>query len=413
MCLRFTVEGAWHDIGLRIELPSGGTVLIDELDFLYHVPPPEIVTFAFKLKGSQWPAVFYWMPSKPSDGYLSRSVDIAAKPFPAAEYILLDTLTGECHTLPVPQSDGEEMIFQDMPLCDYPMGIIPNGIMRTTSTPTWFGLFAGPDELVDRTFTDRTDDFYLRGFWSVVGALAERAAPDVTDERLRALQLMRRFWQNFSTPPKEIAVKPSGQVRLTLRPRPGEWRDSVANPTSQHVNRYFYELDDADRQATVHEVRMAGRVLPQRPWADSPQNAYTWFTILRKAQPTEVFVVVPEGMAFDGRDCEIDLSLLPRAKALLLSDPTGKVQCIAYWTEPLMCAGETRYVLQLQDDTIWFGSAMLIDPRTTRSCGEVFLKKAAQTGHVTLNLPPSPHPMLVVPHDSLQYVRDALGPKKE
>lgn len=403
ICLRFHVEPNWHDFGLRMELPKGGTAFLDDVTLLYYVPPSEVASFAFGPHGSQTPVVFFWTPAKPSDQQQCRAVDVAIQGMPAADYVLLDTLTGECRRLPNPRRDGDEAIFDGLPLCDYPMAIAPRDAFPTSPAPAWLTMFADAAQIVDRSFQDRTGDFYLSGFWRVVFDLAERL--DSSSDKGEAVRRMRSFWRVFAAAPKEVTVKASEPVRMTLRPAPGAWHDSVANPSSKNVNRYFHALDDADRQASVHGVKMAGRALPQRPWADSPDNAYTWFTIRREAQPTEVFVVVPETQAFDGRDCEIDLSLLPRGKAILLSSRTAEIPCIAYWTDAIP---DGRFTLALEAHAGWPSGAAVIDPRRAAVCGEARITKGADGARLSLQAPPSPQPLLLAPRQFAQQVTDAL-----
>jgi hypothetical protein len=283
------------------------------------------------------------------------------------------------------------------------MAIAPKDAFPVSPAPAWLTTFADADQIVDRSFQDRTDDFYLRGFWSAIFDLADRL--DRSSDKEEAVRRMRSFWRVLAAVPKEITVKPSAPARMSLRPALGTWHDSVANPNSKNVNRYFHPLDDADRQATVHGVKMGGRILPERPWADSPANAYTWFTIRREAQPTEVFVVVPETGAFDGRDIEIDLSLLPRAKAILLSGRAADVECVAYWTDGI---ADGRFTLELEAHADWLADAILIDPRKVAACGEATVTRTAHGARISIQAPPAPQPLLLVPRQFAPQVTDAL-----
>ena len=409
VCLRFDVEGAWHDFGIRVELPKRGATFINDLTFVHHVPPIEITSFAFKLQGSTSSAVFFWTPIRPSDEQRSNVVDIAIKSLPAADYLLLDTLTGECRRLSSPERNGDEAIFRGVPLCDYPMGIVPMGVFQTAACPVWLAACADSNEIVDRAFIDRTGDFYLRGFWRTVFDLVERGVLEEANDKVIAVKRMRAFWRTFPVTRGEIAVTPLAPVRMTLRPEPGAWRDSVANTGSQNVNRHFYQVDDADSQAAVHGMRMGGRALPERPWADSPQNASTWFPLYRKGQPTEVFVVVPKDQVFDGRGCEIDLSFLPRTRAILLATPTGEAQCVAYWTEAVGGDGHNTCTLEVEDRAGWPSGAVIINPRTGMSCGEAAARKLEGSGRIAITVPAAPHPLLLVPRQSVQRVTEALA----
>jgi hypothetical protein len=396
-------------------LPKGGKALVDELSVLYHLPPPQLTSFAFTVGRSPSPAVFFWAPVRPSDQQQGRTVDLAISGIPDGEYVLLDTLTGECRRLPRPQRRQAEALFAGMPLCDYPMAIAPQDAFLLSHVPTWVGLFADPAQIVDRSFTDRTDDFYLRGAWSVLFDLAERldSSPASLEfrDKLEAIKRVRLFWRAFSVVPNQIAIAASAPVSMTLRPAPGTWRESVANPGSRNVNRYFYELDDADAEATVHGVTMKDRVLPQRPWADSPNNAFTWFTLRRPGEPTEVFVVVPEEHLFDGRDCRIDLSLRPRATALLLSSRGGEGQCLAYWSKAVATRNETSYTLELEDHFSpyrWADGAVVIDPRKGGICGEASVGKPAEGGRIRITAPSAPQPLLLVPRRFARQVESLL-----
>ncbi len=405
-CFRFQVEPDWHDFGLRVELPKGGTAFVDELTLLQFIPPPEIVSFAFEVRGSPAPAVFFWTPAKPSDRQQCRTVELAMQGIPDGDFALVDTLTGAIRRLKEPRRMAGELRFHDLPLCDYPMAITSPDAFPTAPVPVWLAVFADADDVVNRSFLDRTGDFYLRGLWNVAFDLADLAG--VSDERLAALRRVRSFWRAFPGISDEIAIRPSASARTTLRPAPDAWRDSVANSSSRYVNRFYHKLDDADRPAAVHGVTMGDRGLPQRPWADSPDNAYTWFLLCRREQPSEVFVVVPKQQAFDGRDMAIDLSLSPRAKAVLLSSRNGEDRCIGYWTEAAPGQEAISYSVELEDRGGWSSGVVRLDPRTGEILGRAAVKQR-EGGRIVLETTPAPQPLLLVPEPSIQSVIDSLS----
>ena len=407
-CSRFPVEGDWHDFGLRIELPKGGTAHVDEVRLAYPISPPEIVSFAFRLHGSKTPAVFYWNPARPSDRQPCRTVDLAIQGGLDGELVLLNTFTGEIRPLERPQPSGDEILFRNLPLCDYPLAIARRDAFPSAPTPAWLAAFADADDIVDRSFRDRTGDFYLRGFWSGAFDLVEcTGIPGEASAKLTALRRVRSLWRTFPITPQPIAVQPAAPLRMTLRPASGAWRDSTANLRSRNVNRFFYPLDDADVRATVHGVKIAERTLPERPWADSPDNAFTWFFLRRDKQRSEVFVVVPKGQNCDRHDIAIDLSRPPRAQAVLLSSRALEAQCVGYWTEAMPGQENGVCSIELEDHNGWSSGVVLVNPRTGAVCGKAAVKRL-EGGRVLLEVPPAPQPLLLLPQQLLPKVMDAL-----
>lgn len=405
-CFRFPVGADWRDFGLRIELPRGGTAVVEDLSFVCYLPRLEVASLAFGLRGSQSPAVFFWNPAKPSERRRFLAVDLALEGMPDGEFVLLDALSGEIRRLARPHRSGKELVFSGLPVCDSPMAIVPPGVLPTSPVPAWLAVFSGADEIVNRSFQDRTGDFYLRGFWSAAFEVGGGPGlPGEARDKLDALRRVRSFWRAFSATAREIEVLTGGPSRMTVRPGPETWHDSVANPQSRHVSRFFHNLDSA--HATVHGVRIADRPLPERPWADRPDRALTWFTLRRSEQPLQVFVVVPKDRVFDGRDVAIDLSTPRSAKALLLGSPAAQSLCVAYWTQPLPGQEDGPCTLQL-DDPAWGASdVMIVDPRTRAVCG----KATARTlggGRVLVEAPPAPNPLLLVPRQLLESVLDAF-----
>ena len=408
-CFRFPVEGDSHDFGLRIELPNGGTAYVDEVSLVYPISPPEIVSFAFRLHGSKTPAVFYWNPAKPSDRQQCRTVDLAIQGGLDGELVLLDTFTGEIRRLERPLPSGDEILFRNLPLCDYPMAIARRDAFPSAPIPAWLAVFADADDIVDRSFRDRTGDFYLRGFWSGAFDLAGRPGiPGEASAKLTALGRVRSLWRTFPITPQQIAVQPAAPLRMTLRPASDAWRDSTANLRSRNVNRFFYPLDDADGRATVHGVKIAERTLPERTWADSPDNAFTWFVLRRDKQRSEVFVVVPKGQNCDRHDIAIDLSRPSRAKAVLLSSRAPEAQCVGYWTEAMPGQENVACTIELEDHNGWSSGVVLVNLRTGAVCGKAAVKRL-EGGRVLLEAPPAPQPLLLLPQRLLQKVMDAFG----
>ncbi len=400
-CFRFPVGPDWHDFGLRLALSKGGKVWLDELTVLYHVPPPELVSFAFTLRGSSTPVVFFWTPVTPSDQKRPRTVDLSVQGWPDADFVLLDTLTGEMHRLAKPQHEDGKLLFHNLPLCDYPMAIVPQNAFSSSPLPAWLTDFANADEIVNRSFRDRTSDFYLRGFWNMAGAVAERLVlPGDTDPRLAALRHTHSFWRAFSFHTNAIAIRSVGSVRTVQRLTPETLYSSVANAHSRHVNRYLYHLDDAERRATVHGVKLAEQPLPQRPWADSPDNAFTWFTLCRESKPSEVFVVLPKSQTLDGRNVTLDLSLPPRTKAFLLTSRTSAAPCVAYWMDAVPGQADALCTLELEDRPGWTADVVVFDPRTGAICGTAAMKKR-EAGRLVLEAPVTSQPRLLFNRNTL------------
>lgn len=407
-CFRFAVGPDWHDFGLCIELPKGGSAFLDEVTVSCALPPvPEIASLGFTLRGSPVPALFLWIPEKPLPQQRLRAVDIAIRGMPDADLVLLDTLTGEVRPLGARSRPAAETLFARLPLCDYPLAIAPRDAFPVVGFPGWLDAFADADDVVNRSFRDRTADFYLREFWAVAFHLAETA--EATDARLGALRRVRSLWRRFPATPRDVVIRPGAPSRVRLCPGRDSWHDSVTNVGSRHVNRFFHALDDADRRATVHAVRLAGRPLPERSWADSPDNAFTWFVLRRQAQPSEVFIVMPEGTPLDAGAVEIDLSLPIRARAIALVTPDTRTRCIAYWNEPVPDPGGAVCTLEpdgARDD--WMLGAALVDPRAGIVRGRVDVEGNGG-GRVMLRVPPAPQPILVVPAPCLQAVMETLA----
>ena len=267
--------------------------------------------------------------------------------------------------------------------------------------PAWLTDFGSANEIVNRSFRDRTGDFYLRGFWNLAGAVAERPAlPGEADPRLSALRRAHSFWRAFSITTNAIAIRSAGSLPTLLRLPPEALHDSVANARSRHVNRYLHHLDDADRRATVHGVKLAEQTLPQRPWADSPDNAFTWFTLCREAKPSEVFVVLPKSQPLDGRSVAIDLSLPPRAKAFLLTSRTSAAPCVAYWTDAVPDHADVPCTLELEDRPGWTAGIVVLDPRTGTVCGTAAVKKR-EAGRLVIAAPAASQPRLLLNRNPL------------
>lgn len=395
-CFRFLMGPDWHDFGLRLELPKGGSAWLDDLTVLYHVPPPELVSFAFALRGSPAPAVFFWSPVTPSDQQRRRAADLSVSGLPDAKFVLLDTLTGEIHRLAKPQRGGDRLLFHNLPLCDYPMAIVPQDAFPTSPAPAWLTDFADANEVVSRSFRDRTGDFYLRGFWNMAGGVAERLPLTVgTDPRLSALRRAHSFWRAFAVAPEPITILSAALSRTTLRLPPEAWHDSVANAKSRHVNRFLYRLTDAEQRATVHAEKLGEQTLPERPWADSPDNAFTWFTLCRESKPSEVFVVIPKDQTLAGRNVSVDVSLPSQVKAMLLSSRATETQCVAYWVEDTFGQADVACTIEFDARPSWAADVVVLDPRTGKACGRAAVKKR-EGAHVVLEAPATSQPRLLV-----------------
>ncbi|NLE55465.1 MAG: hypothetical protein GX617_11040, partial [Lentisphaerae bacterium] len=231
--------------------------------------------------------ISWWLDSRPGPaGVLdSCTIRVRCTPEQLAKPVYVDLMDGAVRTATI-RRDGDWAVLENLPLTDYSFILADQDSLPLTTEPPLTRDFASPEDLTQQFIGDR---FGLGRpeYWRRVGlALGDKQTP-LAQAWQRATD-----WFDKRLVPTTTTVVVTDIPLVDYHPCDLHWRPSMLNIKTQHVDRYFLDLENTINPAQLR-VLDGERQLPQGEWADKPERIGQWF--LENRSPSRLAIIVPKG----------------------------------------------------------------------------------------------------------------------
>ena len=372
--------------------PSGRGFVLNQARLIAHGPAGECRGQAFRRQRDDALFVAYWLTRRPPAQTLRGVCTLTIGPGVAAfrEPTVLDTISGCVRGLPRPSARDGQLIFRDLPISDYAMVVADLGSTRVQARSTLLAHFKGADDLTAQFIADR----FGRGrpeFWRLAGeALAKGPTPDghPGDRALR--EAYRSAHELFvkRLEPVDGHVQVRGLPTRPARSERPDWRASIVNPKSRHVDRYCVDVRAPGLESSQLRVVVDGQPWPKKPWQDLPDRAQSWF-VTKAGTGLRIFVVVPN---WEDPPPNAAIEYVHDAcvvRVFGFRDRQTHRPCLAYWAEPFEGA-------ELPDGKVTLAGLIDLVPRRASVDGVVLTGEDTGKERVLRGVPLRRQPTLLM-----------------
>ena len=315
---------------VEVRAPKDATVRIDGLQMIAYPQFGDARAYAFRRRDDGAMFVPYSLVPRPPVERVESTCNLRI-PCPAAAYtqpVLVDMIDGTVRQVNGPRTEGEELVFERLPITDYSLLLADERSLRTQPHSCLLSHFEDPGDLMRQFVNDQ----FGRGrpeFWR----LLDQAMTGEDDALSAALARATKVFR-MQLEPANGDVTIQGLPLVTRQLRDPQWRSSIVNDKSKHADRYFVPIECQSLEQAGLRVLAGGKPLPQRRWRDQSECVGTWMATSHPGE-VRVFVAVPNDEPMrDG--VTVKYRMYPCVpQAFHFRDRRTKRPCLVFWADPL------------------------------------------------------------------------------